>query len=343
MRMDRTANDSHILTKAIEHARQYGVDLSLRQTPAARPAGSRPDATVVATIGGRETVYTVEVKAHVRAHMIGLIQQRLGLLGKNALLVADYLTPQIADELRRRGIQFLDTAGNAFLTGPSFYVFVKGEKTGHTRNEPRANVRAFGPTGLAVVFAILAKRELLDATVRELARASGVAHGTVGWVMNDLRQLGFLVEVERRRRLVQAERLLDQWTEAYVRVLTPRLRLGRYQGDLSGMKAPLPDLGSGRVGGELAGALLTRHLRPQSAYVYTHGIDPAIVRPLRLKADPNGNVEVRTRFWNFETEPSGFAPPLLIYADLLGIGDARCLEMAQIVRKEHLDRPVGRS
>jgi phosphopantetheinyl transferase (holo-ACP synthase) len=38
-------------------------------------------------------------------------------------------------------------------------------------------------------------------------------------------------------KLVQAERLLDQWTEAYIRVLAPRLRLGRYQGDLSGILA----------------------------------------------------------------------------------------------------------
>lgn len=341
--MDRSSNERQILTRSIERGSQCGVDLRLRQAPAARQTGAGPGATIVAKVGRREVVYSAEVKAHVRPYMIGLIEQRLGLLGKNSLLVADYLTPQIADELRRRGIQFLDTAGNAFLRGPSLYVFVKGEKTGLKHNEPRASVRAFGPTGLCVVFAILAKRDLLDATVRELARASDVAHGTVGWVMNDLRQLGFLLEVEGRRRLVQAERLLDQWTEAYIRVLAPRLRLGRYQGDLSGIKAPLPGLGSGRLGGELAGALLTRHLRPQSAYVYTQGIDPSIVRPLRLKADPNGNVEVRTRFWNFETEPSGFAPPLLIYADLLGIGDPRCLEMAQIVRKEHLDRPVGRS
>ncbi len=341
--MDRVSNESHILSKAIDGARQLGVHLSLRQTPGARLAGSGPDATVVAKIGRGEVVYSALVKAHVRAHMIGLIEQRLGLLGKNPLLVADYLTPQIADELRRRGIQFVDTAGNAFLRAPSLYVFVKGEKPSRGHNAPPASVRAFGSTGLTVVFAILAKRELLDATVRGLARATGVAHGTVGWVMNDLRQLGFLVEVEGRRRLVQAERLLDLWTEAYIRALAPRLRLGRYQGDFSGIKATLPDLGSARIGGELAGALLTRHMRPQSAYVYTQGIDPSIVRPLGLKADPNGNVEVRTRFWDFETEPSGFAPPLLIYADLLAIGDPRCLEMAQIVRKEHLDRPVGRS
>ena len=194
-----------------------------------------------------------------------------------------------------------------------------------------------------MVFSILAKRELLDATVRELARASDVAHGTVGWVMNDLRHLGFLVEIQGERRLVQRGKLVDQWTEAYIRVLAPRLRLGRYQGDIAGIKAPLPDLGSGRIGGELAGALLTRHLRPESAYVYTDGLDASIVRPLKLKADPKGNVEVRSRFWNFETDPPGFVPPLLIYADLLAIGDPRCLEMAQIVRKEHVDRPVARS
>jgi hypothetical protein len=33
-------------------------------------------------------------------------------------------------------------------------------------------------------------------------------------------------------------------------------------------------------------------------------------------------------------------PSLLVYADLLAIGDARCLETAQLLRGELLTRPV---
>jgi hypothetical protein len=49
----------------------------------------------------------------------------------------------------------------------------------------------------------------------------------VGWVMAELPALGYVAKVGGRRRLVNGQRLLDQWTEAYARTLRPRLLLGR--------------------------------------------------------------------------------------------------------------------
>lgn len=44
---------------------------------------------------------------------------------------------------------------------------------------------------------------------------------------------------------------------------------------------------------------------------------------------PAGNVEILRRFWTFDGETAGQVPDLLVYADLLAIGDARCLETAK--------------
>jgi hypothetical protein len=83
---------------------------------------------------------------------------------------------------------------------------------------------------------------------------------------------------------------------------------------------------------------LTRHLRPGTATFYAPEIDPKVVLKLALRADAEGNVEFRRRFWDFPAEDPVLTPTLLVYADLLAIGDARCLEAAQVLRGPLLAR-----
>jgi hypothetical protein len=42
-------------------------------------------------------------------------------------------------------------------------------------------------------------------------------------------------------------------------------------------------------------------------------------------------VEILRRFWQFGNPDPELAPTLLVYADLLAIGDARCLETAKLL------------
>ena len=176
---------------------------------------------------------------------------------------------------------------------------------------------------------------------REIAAAAGVAHGTVGWVMAELPGLGYLAKVGGRRRLINGERLLDRWTEAYARTLRPRLLLGRFRGDMNvAPRATATGQRDCSIGGELAAARLTRHLRPGTATFYAQAIDPKALLKLVLKADAEGNVDFRRRFWAFPGEEARLTPTLLVYADLLAIGDARCLETAQLLRGQLLARLV---
>lgn len=94
------------------------------------------------------------------------------------------------------------------------------------------------------------------------------------------------------------------------------------------------------IGGELAAARLTRHLRPGTATFYAQVIDPKVVVELALKSDAEANVDFRRRFWDFPGEQAQLTPTLLVYADLLAIGDARCLETAQLLRGPLLARFV---
>jgi hypothetical protein len=256
------------------------------------------------------------------------------------LLVADYVNPRLAETLREHAIQFVDTAGNAHLARGPLLVFIKGQRptepVGATGREVKG--RPFQATGLQVLFALLCRPDLVNQPYREIAARANVAHGTVGWVMPELRRLGHLVEVGGKRRLANAERLLTRWVEAYAETLRPRLLLGRYAAERlelpPGFDAPRYGL---LLGGEPAAARMTRHLRPGTATFYGKRPETRLLIDLRLHPDPEGNVDIRRRFWDFD-DAGDLVPPLLVYADLLAIGDARCVEAAREVHERHIAR-----
>jgi hypothetical protein len=90
--------------------------------------------------------------------------------------------------------------------------------------------------------------------------------------------------------------------------------------------------------GELAVARLTRHLGPGTATFYARAMNPKAPLKRVPKAGAAGNVDFRRRFWDFPGEDAQLTPALLVYADLLAIGDARCLETAQVLRGQLLAR-----
>lgn len=147
------------------------------------------------------------------------------------MLVADYITPQLAVQLKAHKIAFADAAGNAYIERPNMLIVVKGEKPTEGAYALEQKGRAFQASGLRVLFALLCKPKLIHENYRTIAAQAGVAHGTVGWVMAELPDLGFLAEIAGKRRLLQPERLLRQWVEAYARKLRPKLLVGRYQHD----------------------------------------------------------------------------------------------------------------
>jgi hypothetical protein len=190
---------------------------------------------------------------------------------------------------------------------------------------------------------LLAVPGLVREPYRTIAEQAGVAHGTVGWVMAELPRLGFLGEIAGRRRLFQPERLLRQWVEAYARTLRPKLALQTLRAPTIAWWRELDPRGLGlALGGEAAAARLAGNLEPEVLTLYGAKTDLrrfAIARPLR--ADPRGNVELLERFWRFEHDPPELVPDLLVYADLLATGDARCLEAARALEGGIFDRLAG--
>lgn len=308
--------------------------LGLHWTVLNKPA--RRQATVADTrlelrYAGKTLKYIAEVKRRLRPATLGVVIHQLAAHGDHALLVTDHVTPPLADQLRAQGVQFIDTAGNAFLNTPPLLIWVKGEKPADRLTPPRDRGRAFRATGLQVVFALLCKPDATNHPYRDIGRLAGVAHGTVGWVMPELEGLGFIAHVGEQRRLMNVDRLLRQWAEGYIRALRPKLVLGRYRAPtLEWWNTIHPKMYEYMLGGEAAAGKLTQHLRPGTITVYGARLEPRFLVDHKLRKDADGEVEILKRFWHFDEEEE-LAPVPLIYADLIHKNDARCLEAAQIL------------
>lgn len=328
-----------LLDAVLDVARALGLRAEIVQE---KPALGRAhaDALVRLTHAAHEALYAVEVKRALRPATLGAVLHQMERLGQQALLVTDYVTPPIAETLKARRVPFIDAAGNAYLEHPGMLIWVKGEKPAAPLL-PLALGRAFQPTGLQVVFALLCNPELVNRPYRELATMAGVAHGTVGWVFTDLQQQGFVADLKSKRgtrRMFQLDRLLAQWVDAYARQLRPRLLLGRYYvPTLEGWRDwPLAEHG-GLWGGEPAGTLLTDYLRPGELTIYVDKLPGLLAAQKKLQKQPEPGctaaVELRRKFWNFAVDAGrvDVTPPVLIYADLLATGDARCIDTAKMV------------
>lgn len=337
------AKEAELLRAAVHTFDAYGIPAEIKPLKPVE-GRARADAEFVLVLGGRRQTFCVEAKRWLTPGTLGHAVTRMRDLGKNAILVTDYVTPAVAEKLRELDIPFVDVAGNAYLRRPPVMIWVVGRKPVAARPRFRAG-RAFQATGLKLVFALLCRPDLVNAGFREIAAFAGVAHGTVGWVLGDLREMGYLVEIgnkrTRVRRLRNAHKLVAQWAEAYARTLHPQLLMGRYQTAEADWWKKL-DATKYKVllGAEPAAAIATRHLRPGVMTLYAQETPARLMVDYRLRKTEDGNIELRRRFWPFDYEwqHPALAPPVLIYADLLATGDARCIETAQLIYDRYLAR-----
>jgi hypothetical protein len=274
---------------------------------------------------------------------LGVLRARLG----DGVLVTTYLSPHLAAQSRELGLRFIDLAGNAYLDGPGLYVFVSGQRPADVTV---GTMQGSGnPTALRMIFALLCQPALLQAPYREIARVSGIALGSVGTVLGDLTQRGWLAEdAGQRRRLTAPDRLLDEWVAGYPVILRPRLQARRFA-------APDPDcwrnvsadgLAGMAWGGEVAAAAMTGALRPQTQTLYAAPAAMAaglrhLLQTQRLRPQPDGPVEILEAFWSPATSavaPPGLAPAVVVYADLMASLSARNLEVAAQLREGELRR-----
>jgi hypothetical protein len=298
----------------------------------------------------------VEVKNWAQHANIGAITHKIKAMPMEGMLVADYINPVMAERLRELGIHFLDTVGNAYINKPPLYIWVTNKKLNETQKQLKeGGNRAFDATGLKVVFGFLCEPKLVAAPYREIAEKTDVALGTVGWVVNGLKEAGYLFDrgKNKGRQLTGLQKLLERWVEAYPEKLQPKLNLGEFVAETPHWweKVDIEQYGA-YWGGEIAATKYTGYLKPKIATVYLPEVmQGKFLAAARLRKAPEhtgteNRVKIYTTFWradqpDTDTEVpedylTGVVPPILVYADLIATGDGRNRETARKIHERYI-------
>jgi hypothetical protein len=316
------------------------VDFEVKALDEARDVVYRQDAIIKIQWDDLEYHFVVEIKNTVTRAILGVAIQQLNRvkLKEKGMLVAKYINPQIADELKKMDVPFIDTVGNAYINEPPLYIYLRGNKP-EKIDQPK---RTFRPTGLQVIFALLCNPGLEDKPYRDIAEKADVALGTVGEVIDDLKKTGYLIDTgARERRLIRKDELLNKWVTTYPEQLRRKKMIGHYKADNRDWwkNADLEE-DDALWGGEVAANIMTEYLKPQIITVYAKRPIANFLFKNKLIKDKKGDIEILERFWKFGQDclHNNLVPPLLIYTDLMATGDTRNIETARIIYEKELSK-----
>lgn len=281
--------------------------------------------------------FLCEVKNTVTTATIGNITNRLKILGtmekQPVLLIAKYITPTVMDNLANNGINTLDCAGNChirYVKGNKikFHLTNKGEKNTLMAEKPYP---AFQEAGLKVIFYLLQEFTNVNKPYREIQSATGVSLGAIKNVFDVLVERNFILMTSSKRTLKNINALLNLWTENYNQVLKPKLLLSRmtFRTNEQRIKWLAMDLPDGMYwGGESGANMVDSYLEPGAFDIYTQIPAARLLKTGFVRFDETGEIRIYKKFWNWETK-NHLVPPVIIYADLIGSGNSRCIEMAE--------------
>ena len=321
--------------------------LKVRATDEYASSRHRVDALVSIISERAAADYVAEFRQGVTTttlpHIITRLEAYRRDLQQPPLLLAPYLTPAVTKRLLDERIEFADAAGNVYLDGPAAYVLITGQKR---RGEPVDT--GFTATDLVLIFALLARPELRQATYRELNLRTGVSLGKISATINQLQALGHLRRAKSGVLILRdPEVLVERWEFGYLEQLRPSLhpmgwRIGP-DARLSGLRTHAEVLEGVLIGGEHAANDLTKNLTPATLTLHVpKGQAKNVAAELRLArgGDPP-DVQTLERFapvqdmrssTGIDVRPNNGRPkiadPILVRAELLALDDPRLRHVA---------------
>ena len=305
---------------------------------------NRNEYDAVATINN--TQFVVIAKSEIRASNKGIVFSEIENLKKKTkkpiIAIAKFIASEIAQELKAKGINYIDRAGNTFIKQGKLLIYITGQKPDKSINFNQS--RAFQESGIKLLFQLLTQPDDLQLSYRSLASRTGSALGSVSIIMKELEDLKFVVKTKNKRHLKNKEELLERWIMAFNDVLKPRLFKKRFRFPNNEsynlwQQLPLKEINGINVwGGEPAAAILTGQLQPKKFTIYTNGSWQSIAKKFKLIPDEDGDVEILNLFWGEDNKSSkhNITPNLLVYADLISSGYERNIQTAKRILENEL-------
>jgi len=286
--------------------------------------------------------FIVDVKPEITQGNQNFVLQQLRDVSREenlpVLLVTKYIPSVIAKSYVEAGVNYMDIAGNCNIRQGDILLIITGKKVDRLSKTNQS--RAFQEAGIKLIYCLLVNHENTNKSFRELAELSQTALGSVSAILRELDELKFILKTKTKKVLKNKFELLQRWVIAYHDVLRPKLLLKKMsfvdKADYTHWNSlELSTLSEKTLwGGECGASILIHHLTPGKYTIYTDASWQSIGQSFKLFPDENGKVEVLQLFYKATEEVT--VSPLLIYADLMGSGDSRNLETAEIILNNEL-------
>jgi hypothetical protein len=258
------------------------------------------DGEITFLINNQQQTCCLVVRKEIRNHQLSNLQT-LALKYKNHfMIVAERIFPNIKEALRQNNIPYLEANGNVWFKKEKLLLWIDTNK--EVIIEKEKTNRAFTKTGLKVIFHFLLNDNHVNQTYREIANKAGVGLGNINYVINGLKENGYLLNLnDNQYKLTNKRELLERWMVAYEERLKPGLFIGTFKfikpEDFDQWnRIKFKDIHT-KWGGESAGDILTNYIKPVELTIYTNEKRADLMKHYRLIPDPTGNVKVYHIFW----------------------------------------------
>ncbi len=284
----------------------------------------------ILTING--THFACEVKTQVTKANYNLIIQQLRSLKEQTnmplVLAVYHLSPELFDSFSDEGISVVESNGNCNIAASALFIRISGQKPALAKENKGT---AFNEAGLKVIFYFLLDKKNVNKPYRTIHEETGLSLGTIKNVIEELRRSQFVMTTTKGRFLNNWKELLDVWQTHYNQSLKPKLLIKEMDFVDSDSRKNWEEiiLPQGMCwGGEGGAYLIDHYLIPELFDIYTEVPSVRLMMTKKTKFQDNGRIKLYQKFWkNAINEKT--APKILIYADLMGSGNSRCIEAAK--------------
>jgi hypothetical protein len=310
--------------------------------PATAP-GQRADAELRLRTPLEKHCFLAEVKrTHLTRTIVdGVLARMEGRNDPPWILFAPHIGRPIGQYLNEQNVNFIDRLGNCRLQiGQEYFALVQGK-----RSKPETRGRGIGLAGYRVLFALLARNDLLNVPVRTLADAANVSKNAAAHAIARLTEDGVVGEENGRRRFLDRNAVLDQWLAGYAATVRPKLLVGTFQTpykDPDELERRIEEvLGAQEQwvwGGGAAAIRLTRFYRGPETVLHVPHWRADFPRQLKALKAHDGPLVVLRPLEQLALE--GVVPrtahPLMVYTELLATGGPRAREAAADIQRKYL-------
>ncbi len=247
---------------------------------------------------------------------------------KPLIVAARHFSPEALERLPQEGISVVESSGNCKIVVPPLFISINGQKSAQVKE---SKGKAFTEAGLKVIFYFFLDDANINKPYRQINEETGLSLGTIKNVIEELTNGMYVIKATKGRCMKNKKELLDTWQTYYNQTLKPKLLVKEMEfvdaeSRREWEKIPLPD---GVCWGGEGGAYMTDHyLMPEQFDIYTDVPSVKLMMTKKLRFEVNGSIKVYQKFWKGGDDEK-VAPKILIYADLMGSGNSRCIEAAQ--------------